>query len=128
MNCRDLEELLSAYADGELPRTQREFIEEHLAVCVDCRETLAEYIQAGYKISSLWGLPESPDIRRDTIARVKASEMPSEKSYGQRLRTVIAAGVMVIVLAVLLVAQPWNVKLPEAIAASIVRNLSLIHI
>ena len=30
MRCKDLEELLSAYADGELPRTQREFVEKHL--------------------------------------------------------------------------------------------------
>jgi len=29
MKCRDLRELLSAYADNELPRTQKEFVEEH---------------------------------------------------------------------------------------------------
>ena len=37
MKCRDLEELLSAYADGELPRAQREFVEEHLDSCSQCQ-------------------------------------------------------------------------------------------
>jgi anti-sigma factor RsiW len=43
MRCSDYEELLSAYVSDELSRTQKEFIEEHLAGCADCRETLAGY-------------------------------------------------------------------------------------
>lgn len=43
MRCSDLQELLSAYANGELPLTQREFVEEHLASCANCRAALAGY-------------------------------------------------------------------------------------
>lgn len=53
MNCRDLEELLSAYADDDLSRTQQEFIEKHLSGCVHCRETLAKFKAAGQQLSSL---------------------------------------------------------------------------
>lgn len=113
MNCRDLEELLSAYADGELPRTQREFIEEHLAVCADCRGTLADYIQAGRKLSSLRGLPESPDIRRDTIARVKASGTVPEKMRIQWLHAVAAVTAVFIIVALLIGADFWSAGSPE---------------
>jgi predicted anti-sigma-YlaC factor YlaD len=49
VNCKDFEELLSAYADGELSRTQKEFIEERLSGCADCRATLAQYEAVGRK-------------------------------------------------------------------------------
>ena len=40
MNHSDMEELLSAYSNGELPRAQREFVEGHLAGCEECRREL----------------------------------------------------------------------------------------
>jgi len=122
MNCRDLEVLISAYADGELSKTQREFVEEHLSVCADCRETLAEFEAAGRQLSSLREVSEVSDIRAATLSKIKASSVHTQK-YGRRwLRPVTAAVAIVAVIAVLLAAQPWGIKSSEALAASIVRN------
>jgi len=122
MNCKDFEELLSAYADGELPRTQREFIEEHLSSCADCRETLAQFEAAGRRLSLLREAPKAPDIRRTTLSKIKTSNTLSDRSYKRWVRPVTAAAAIVAVIAILLVAQPWDIEFPEAMAASIVRN------
>jgi hypothetical protein len=122
MNCKDLEELLSAYADGELPRTQKEFLEEHMAGCADCRETLAEFTAAGRLLSSLGAITKTPDIREATIRKIKANELLHGNTLRRWLRPVLAIGTAVIVLTVLLVAQPWDFRTPAASAAAIVRN------
>ena len=79
MNCRDLEELLSAYADGELSRTQREFIEEHLSNCAGCRETLAEFEATGRQLASLRETPAASDISKSTISKIKAANIRVQK-------------------------------------------------
>jgi len=122
MNCRDLEELLSAYADGELSRTQREFIEGHLADCADCRATLADFVAAGRRLSSLREVPAGPDLKEATMLKIRATSASSGKSFRRWLRPVTATVAIVAVIAVLLVTQPWGMKSPEAMAASIVRN------
>ncbi len=122
MNCRDLEELLSAYADGELSRTQKEFIEEHLSACTECRETLAEYEAVGHKLSSLREMPATSDIRGTTLSKIKAYRALPDKSYRRWLQPAGAAVAIVAVIAILLITQPWVMKSPEAMAASIVRN------
>jgi len=122
MNCRDLEELLSAYADGELSRTQREFIEEHLSGCADCRETLAEFEAAGQQLFSLRHVPKTPDIRAVALSKIKATSTSSRKYIRRWLRPVTATIAIVAVITVMLVAQPWNLESSEAMAASIVRN------
>jgi outer membrane lipoprotein-sorting protein len=127
MNCRDLEELLSAYADGELSRTQREFVEEHLSGCADCRATLAEFEAAGRKLASLRETPASPDISKSTLSKIKTTKALPDKSYRRWLRPVTAAVAIVAVIAVMLVAQPWNLESSEAMAASIVRNSPEVH-
>ncbi|GAI33150.1 unnamed protein product, partial [marine sediment metagenome] len=53
MKCSDIEELLSAYANEELSRTQREFVEEHLSSCADCRTALADYTTVRHWLTSL---------------------------------------------------------------------------
>jgi hypothetical protein len=121
MNCQDFEELLSAYADGELSRTQREFIEEHLAGCADCRATLAKFEAVGRQLASLRETPASPDISKSTLSKIKAAS-PFGKPFGRWLRPVTAAAAIVAVIAILLVVQPWGIESPEAMAASIVRN------
>ena len=57
MRCSDIEELLSAYADDELPFTQKDFVEEHLAACADCRATLEDYRLIRRQLTSLRETP-----------------------------------------------------------------------
>ena len=122
MNCRDLEVLLSAYADGELSRTQREFIEEHLSGCAGCRATLAEFISAGRQLSSLREVTAAPDLKEATVSKIKATSASPGKSFRWWFRPVMAIGAAVIILVVLMAVQPWGIESPEAVAASIVRN------
>ena len=42
MNCKELEDLLSPYLDGELDASQRSAVEQHLADCPDCRRALKQ--------------------------------------------------------------------------------------
>lgn len=122
MNCCDLEELLSAYADGELSRTQREFIEEHLSGCASCRETLAEFETVGRQLSSLRELPAASDISKSTLSKIKSSDVYTPKYRWRWLRPVTASAAIVAVIAIMLAAQPWSMESSEAMAASIVRN------
>lgn len=117
MNCRDLEVLLSAYADGELLRTQREFIEEHLAGCADCRATLADFVAAGRRLSSLREVPAGPDLKEATMLKIKATSAPIGKSFRWWLRPALVVGAAAIVLALAII-QPWSGSLePKAVLA-----------
>ena len=44
MTCREYEDLLTGYADGELPDDRRRQIETHLQECADCSRQLDELI------------------------------------------------------------------------------------
>jgi hypothetical protein len=122
MSCRDLEELLSAYADGELNRTQKEFIEEHLECCADCRATFSEFTEAGRLLSALELMPRSTDIRENIISKIKAIEVSSGSNLRRLVRPILAIGTVLLVLAVFYLAYPWEFRTPAASAATIARN------
>jgi hypothetical protein len=66
-----MEELLSAHANGELSRTQTEFVEEHLASCPDCRASLADNVWMRSRITSLQEISVEADISEATMSRVR---------------------------------------------------------
>ena len=105
MKCGDLEELLSAYADGELPRTEREFVKEHLDSCSQCQATLADYIKVHQQLISLRTVQNMPDIKESTMLKIKDMHNRSVRRW---MRPALAAIPVVIVLIVLLVLQPWG--------------------
>ena len=72
MNHTEFEELLSAYANDELARTQREFVEEHLSGCPECRAKLAEFTWVRSKVGLLATVPAESDIKETTMASIKA--------------------------------------------------------
>lgn len=73
MNHSDFEDLLSAYADGELARTQREFVERHLAGCADCRATVADHTWERHKLTSLRAAPAPSGLKSATMTRIEVS-------------------------------------------------------
>lgn len=105
MKCGNLEELLSAYADGELPRTQREFVKEHLDSCSQCQATLADYMKVRQQLTSLRVVSTMPDIKGSTMSIIKDMYNRSVRRW---MRPALAAIPVVIVLIVLLVLQPWG--------------------
>jgi hypothetical protein len=103
MNCKDLEELLSAYADGELVGTQRDFIEEHLAGCADCRALLADYTKTREQLLSLRAIPAIPDIKQATMSKIKMANAPAK--LRRWLRPALVAASIIIILAIVLPLQ-----------------------
>ncbi len=106
MNCKDLEELLSAYADGELAGTQRDFLDEHLTSCADCRAILADYTKIGEQLLSLRVTPPLPDIKEATMSEIR--EVDTRRSSQKWLRPALVAVPVVVILAVLMTWQPWG--------------------
>lgn len=43
MNCETMEELLSAYIDGEATAEERQTVEQHIASCASCRAALQDF-------------------------------------------------------------------------------------
>jgi len=96
MNCRDFEELLSAYADSELAGVQRDLLDEHLAICADCRAVLGDYMKIREQLSSLQVTPPLPDIRGTTMSKLKMAVAPAK--LRRRLRPVMVAVPVLIIL------------------------------
>jgi len=115
-----MDEIISAYANDELSDTQREYVEEHLSHCPHCRGTLAAYEKVKQSLVSLRDFSAPENLTETTMTKVKASTAENRSRNWRRL--VLTAGAAVIILAILLVTQPWGIKSPEAMAASIVRN------
>jgi len=120
MKCEEVEKLLLDYLSGDISASQRQLVEEHLSRCARCRKALAACNEAKQHLASLKHTPVPPDFTKATMMKIKASETRSR--FQQWLRPALAAGAAVIILAILLVTQPWSVSSPEALAASIVRN------
>jgi hypothetical protein len=100
MKCEDLEELLSAYADGELAGAQRDFVEEHLNDCADCQSRLAEYRKTGERLLSLRVTPSIPDIKEATMLRIKMVDIPIK--LRRWLRPAFVATPVIIALIIIL--------------------------
>lgn len=41
MNCADIRDVVTEYANGELTETRRQFVEDHLTGCPVCQSALA---------------------------------------------------------------------------------------
>ena len=46
ITCREFEEFLSDYVEGRLTEQQLKLFNRHMAVCPDCRTSLAAYLKA----------------------------------------------------------------------------------
>ncbi len=100
MKCEDLEELISAYADGELAGVQRDFMEEHLTGCADCQSRLADYRKTGERLLSLRVTPSTPDIKQAIMSKIKGVRTPAK--LRRWLRPVLIAIPVIIALIILL--------------------------
>jgi hypothetical protein len=106
MNCKDFKELLSAYADGELSLTQKDFIEEHLADCPDCMATVNNYKTINLKIKSLMETQVMPDIKHSTMSKINGKQLV--KPIRNWLRPAVFSLSVVAIIAMLFALQPWS--------------------
>lgn len=73
MNCRDLKEVLTAYADGEASPEEARRLEGHLRGCASCRASLKleRALKAGIAAA---GAPAMPaDLKADLLRRARRS-------------------------------------------------------
>jgi hypothetical protein len=110
MRCSDIEELISAYADDELLGTQRDFVEEHLASCADCRVTLEDYRLIRRQLTSLRATPVPAPIHAATLLGIKKAR--SRNLAHRWLRPALVGVPLAATLAALLVLQPWSTTTP----------------
>ena len=123
MNCKDLKELLSAYVDGELSRTQREFLEEHVAVCADCKATLEGYRAVNQKLTLLREVPAMPDRKGAIISKIK--EEHTRKPTQPWLRPALVVTVVIAVIAALIGVEFLGVGSSEGTGVMMPPPLSL---
>ncbi len=99
MNCSHVQDALSAYHDGELPADQIAAVEQHLAGCESCAETLAGM----RKLSDMASDLSSPGSPADMWSRIE-SDLDAEQSlarthtqpHRRAILTVVSAAVLVI--------------------------------
>lgn len=99
MFCSDVEELLSAYHDGELPRDQDSVVKSHLDECTSCSESLAEFRQ----LSDLTEQLTDPLPPSDLWSKIEkaipdaVASHPERSSHRQAFWTTVAAATLLIV-------------------------------
>ena len=96
MNCRDLEDILPGYLDGALTDEEKKAVEEHLAQCGDCRESL-EDLKGALELAAGLERVEPPArlkaeimglVREeaDVMALARGDEAPAVEVLGGRER------------------------------------------
>jgi Putative zinc-finger len=80
------DELISASLTGELTEVERAALEQHLARCARCRETLAAFRENRQLISSMRHLQPPADLGARVRAGIEAGDLP----WWQRRSTLVA--------------------------------------
>ena len=73
ITCREFEEFVLRYLDGELPSKQAKIFEWHLRICRECREYLAAYrrtIEIGIAVLGPADESVPDDVPEDLITAV----------------------------------------------------------
>lgn len=101
MKCRDMDMLLSAYANNELDSVQSELVKNHLTSCNRCRESLAHFVESGEQLRSLKQTPLLPDMKPSIISRIITRDVKVRPRM--RLRPVLGVMSVAVVVITLLV-------------------------
>ncbi len=73
MNCRQVNHLLSAYIDGELPGHDYRAVATHIANCSDCHSEYHSLVQTKRLLTALRMKQPTGDLAADVLAKVHAS-------------------------------------------------------
>ena len=103
MRCDDLQELLSAYSDGELDDEYQKLVETHLEHCARCRLVLDEFNDTREKLLILQQNPSIHDIGEKAMASIR--HYAGLPWYQNWLRPAAITAPVIIILAVVLSIQ-----------------------
>ena len=105
MRHEELTELISAYANGEVSGTQREFVEEHLIGCAECQERLAEFKQTRSLLTSLQVVEATDGVRERTMTAIRAEGIKKRTTPNWMRPVAIGALAVVAVVATFVAVQ-----------------------
>jgi predicted anti-sigma-YlaC factor YlaD len=74
MDCRDANELLSAFLDGETTVEESRNVEEHLAACAECRAAQRRMLALNVMVARS-ETPVSPGFRDSLFSRMEAEDL-----------------------------------------------------
>ncbi|HKO32217.1 MAG TPA: zf-HC2 domain-containing protein [Candidatus Limnocylindria bacterium] len=97
------DELISASLTGDLTEVERATLEQHLASCARCRETLAAFRQERQLISGMHHLQPPADLGARVRAGIEAGDLPWWRRRSTLVATVgslgaVAAGLLAVVV------------------------------
>src|SRR4030042_6005166 len=101
MKCRNVQEKLSAYQDGELQSQEQEQIAGHLRTCQACREQYAELDRVWQTLGGLGEIHPDPLFYRQRLRRINEPReqvwLPALRHVFQVFRSPVIASVIVFV-------------------------------
>ena len=107
MKCHDIQQKLSAYAEGIVPHEEKMLIEEHLKICPQCNESLMDLRKTIDYVHNLEDVEPPAWFTLRVMAKIKA-EFEPKKGILQKLF------------------YPFHIKLPiEAVAVTLVAVLTI---
>jgi anti-sigma factor RsiW len=132
MSCA-VEDELTAFIDGELSPARHAQVAAHLETCAPCRSTEALLRGALAKVAQLPGVPPSPALRRQVLARVDALPPPLRERLRALLRPWVwapalgLAAAAVVVMAGVSLRAPAGLEEADAGALELASNLELVE-
>jgi hypothetical protein len=84
MECREAQKRLTAYLEGTLPPEEKTLVEEHLAPCQQCSQSLAELKRTLEHLQGLTEVEPPPWLAQKVMARVR-SEAEAKKGIWEIL-------------------------------------------
>ena len=84
-NCKAINNLLPAYLDDALPPSDKERVEEHLAVCSRCRQDVADLSKAVSLLHNLEEVEPPPFFEQRIMAAIREEENKQKQSVWRKL-------------------------------------------
>jgi len=130
MSCERIEDLLVAFADGELAPAERVTVEAHLAACPGCRGLLDALASAAPAFASFPEVEPGPELRRRLLAipsRRPAVRRVFDALLRPSLQPFYAAATILLVLASLVLLSPDRSSLERSVSKGVHRGYSRIE-
>jgi len=116
MNCKDCENLLPLYHEGELDGEDRRRVDAHVADCADCRESLAFFAELESALSERGALrPHPTRTAARVIDRLGLGPRPSVLRSLVSVPGLVSLALVVVGLFLLVVKNPF-IELPATLS------------
>lgn len=129
MNCKDIDKLLSAYLDSEVPPEEREQIEAHLSACPHCRKELEalastqNQLRRAFKVRASGAVPSAQawvGIKR----RLAVEECPRVTTWGMA-KSKVKGGRDIMVRGLVSRQPVWKTAVAGVLAVALIAGLTI---